>query len=435
MEVSSHALVHGPGRRRRLRRRGVHQPRPRPPRLPPRRGGLLRGQGDAVHPRAGPARRWSTSTTRTAGGWPTRRAIPVRTFSTAGAGRRLAGGRRRARRGRLARSRVRRPGRRSGRRRGARCPATSTSRTPWPRSPPAPRRARRRAAWPRDRRRRRRPGPAGAGRRRARTSSCSSTTPTSPTRSTRRSHALRPLTDGRLIVVLGAGGDRDPGKRPIMGEIAARLADVLVVTDDNPRTEDPAAIRAASCWPERAGGRGRGARDRRPARRPSATAAAPRRARRHRAGRRQGPRDRAGDRRRGAPVRRPRGRPRGAGARPMIADDARRDRRRRRRRACHGDPRPDGDRAGVRRHPGRRCPAGCSSRSPGSGSTATTSPRRPSGGAAAVLGSRADRRPDRRRRRPGRRARPCWRDTWSTRLPAARSSRSPARRARPAPRT
>lgn len=55
---------------------------------------------------------------------------------------------------------------------------------------------------------------------------------------------LRPLTDGRLICVLGAGGDRDTGKRPIMGEIAARLADVLIVTDDNPRTEDPAAIRA-----------------------------------------------------------------------------------------------------------------------------------------------------------------------------------------------
>ena len=57
--------------------------------------------------------------------------------------------------------------------------------------------------------------------------------------------ALRPHTQGRLIVVFGAGGDRDRGKRPQMGEIAARLADIAIVTDDNPRSEDPAAIRAA----------------------------------------------------------------------------------------------------------------------------------------------------------------------------------------------
>jgi UDP-N-acetylmuramoyl-L-alanyl-D-glutamate--2,6-diaminopimelate ligase len=56
---------------------------------------------------------------------------------------------------------------------------------------------------------------------------------------------LRPLTEGRLIIVLGAGGDRDPGKRALMGEIAAAGADLLVVTDDNPRSEDPAAIRQA----------------------------------------------------------------------------------------------------------------------------------------------------------------------------------------------
>ncbi len=55
--------------------------------------------------------------------------------------------------------------------------------------------------------------------------------------------ALRPHAKGRLITVFGAGGDRDTGKRPQMGEVATRLSDLVIITDDNPRSEDPADIR------------------------------------------------------------------------------------------------------------------------------------------------------------------------------------------------
>ncbi len=57
--------------------------------------------------------------------------------------------------------------------------------------------------------------------------------------------ALRPHVMGRLIAIVGAGGDRDPGKRPLMGQAAAENADLVIVTDDNPRSEDPASIRMA----------------------------------------------------------------------------------------------------------------------------------------------------------------------------------------------
>ena len=120
--------------------------------------------------------------------------------------------------------------------------------------------------------------------------------------------ALRPHTHGRLHVVFGAGGDRDRGKRPLMGAAAARLADVAIVTDDNPRSEDPAAIRAAvlAACP---GGREIGDRERAIAEALNGLGG-----RRRAGGGGQGPRAGTDDRRHGDPVRRRgRGAPAGGG--------------------------------------------------------------------------------------------------------------------------
>ncbi|MGZ9810508.1 UDP-N-acetylmuramoyl-L-alanyl-D-glutamate--2,6-diaminopimelate ligase [Pseudoroseicyclus sp. H15] len=68
--------------------------------------------------------------------------------------------------------------------------------------------------------------------------------------------ALRPHVMGRIVAIVGAGGDRDRGKRPLMGRAAAEHADQVIVTDDNPRSEDPAAIRAAVLEGARAVGDG-----------------------------------------------------------------------------------------------------------------------------------------------------------------------------------
>ena len=119
--------------------------------------------------------------------------------------------------------------------------------------------------------------------------------------------AARELTEGRLIAVFGCGGDRDREKRPLMGEIAARLSDACVVTSDNPRSEEPEAIIAEilAGMTDSETGEIEVEPDRRAA---IALALRGCGARRHRGDRRQGPRAGAGARRTAEdPLRRPRG--------------------------------------------------------------------------------------------------------------------------------
>ena len=123
--------------------------------------------------------------------------------------------------------------------------------------------------------------------------------------------ALRPHAAGRLVVLFGCGGDRDPGKRALMGRIAAEAADRVYVTDDNPRSENPAAIRrailAAAPGSIEIG-------DRRDAIEVAIAGLGPGDLL---SNRRQGPRDRTNRRRPDDPVRRRRNRPRDRRARPQ----------------------------------------------------------------------------------------------------------------------
>ena len=317
MEVSSHALSQHRVDGVRYDVARLHEPLPRPPRLPPDDGGLLPGQGRASSPRSARRAASSASTTSGGAGSPARPPSPsrpgvsrtttvdgttTRTGSSSSTDRpelafRLVGpgdalGLRSALPGDF--NRVNTALAAVGPAQARRSPP----RTSPERSSPTPR-----------------PGPDGDGlgdpAPRTAARSPSSTTPTRPTPSPRRSPSLRPTTTGALVVVLGAGGDRDRQKRPAMGARRRAGADVVVVTDDNPRDRGPrrdprrgrsparvrrrrrAAIR--SSVRRAAGPRSPRASRRRRAAGPASTVARPR----------QGPRDRPGDRRGGPPVRRP----------------------------------------------------------------------------------------------------------------------------------
>ena len=280
----------GPGRRHDVRRRRVHQPQRGPPRLPRRPGGLLPGQGRRCSRPRGPGSASSTSTTRTAGGWPGSppcRWSPCRRRATS---RTPTGGSTpssaRADRQHLPRSRGRRAWRSTAR---PRWPATSTWPTPrsrsspWcapgsPRTSPPPGSPPARACPGRMER-----VETGAGGPLALVDYAHTPDAAGPA-------AGRGPRPGRRRRAGGGrprrGGDRDPHKRPVMGAIAVRGADVAVLTSDNPRSEDPLAIlaamrggRRARRWPPGAApARASSRTGARPSRWPSALAGAGRRA-------------------------------------------------------------------------------------------------------------------------------------------------------------
>ena len=254
MEVSSHALAHGPGRRGGVRRRGVHEPDPGPPRLPRHDGGLLRSQGGAVHPArsraavicvddewgrvAGAADTHPGADVR-AGQPPLDRLRPAATALPHWSAWRVEP----TPTGHLAMSVAGPDGQTCGW--SLRCRAGSTSRTRW-----APTSCLVSAGIDGEHARqglllaRSVPG------RMERIGGQSAAFPVfvdyahTPDAVRRVIAAARDLAIGSVIVVLGCGGDRDRDKRPMMGEIAATTADQVIVTDDNPRSEEPARIRA-----------------------------------------------------------------------------------------------------------------------------------------------------------------------------------------------